>query len=598
MKSHKIGQFDNRHLMSLTICLFGILPVSNSEAQFTDVSEALGFSGGGKAAFSDYDGDGWVDLFAGQLFHNDQGKRLTPVAQSGLPGGEAIWGDFDNDGRPDLFFFTGNGGLYRNTGGGKFEQVDFPSLPTVNSRGAIWSDFNLDGRLDLFVGGYEIWQQKVHPDVIYLNQSDGTFEEVWRSPEGACYSARGVVAADLNEDGRIDVFVSNYRLQPNHLWINQGEGEFEEVAKSLGAAGQGDGGTINYTGGIQYLVYGHTIGSALGDLDDDGHLDIFVGNFSHPRPGQDHPQFLRNLGAEGEFKFEDRSEGAGLSWQESFASAALGDYDNDGDLDLYFTTVYGVGSGNLKNFPVLYANQGAWKFKNTTRDESLPDLPPTYQSAWADLDNDGDLDLCTAGRLFRNDAERGNWIELQLAGNGTQVSRSAFGAVARIRIGKRVLTRFVEPSTGEGNQSDSRLHFGLGEHQEPVMVEITWPGGQKQLAGPLTVGQQHRVAMQCPAKLSATAPIQQKCRHSIFKSSRREACFKRCYSSSKKRMFPFILSTKQHLQYQPKVNATRKHRKLTPCTRSKGVNVTTLFPKIKKRRCKQQGACNSLSRSL
>lgn len=496
MKIHLVPKFDNRMFMGFTIFVIGILPVTKTNAQFTDVSEAFGFSGGGKAAFADYDGDGWVDLFAGQLFHNDQGKRLTPVTDSGLPGGEAIWGDFDNDGRPDLFFFTGTGGLYRNTGDGKFEPVEFPSLPTVNSRGAIWGDFNLDGRLDLFVGGYEIWEQKVHPDVIYLNQPNGTFKEAWRSPDSACYSARGVVAADLNEDGKIDVYVSNYRLQPNHLWLNQGEGKFEEVAESHGAAGVAAGETITYTGGIQYRFFGHTIGSALGDLDDDGHIDIFVGNFSHPRAGQDHPQFLKNLGAEGEFKFEDRSEGAGLDWQESFASAALGDYDNDGDLDLYFTTVYAVGSGGIKNSPVLYANEGSWKFKNTTQEESLPDLPPTYQSAWADIDNDGDLDLCTAGKLFRNEAQRGHWIELDLTGDGTQVSRSAYGAVARIRLGDRVLTRFVEPGTGEGNQSDARLHFGLGAHQEPVMVEITWPGGQQQSVGPLTVDRQHRVVMQ------------------------------------------------------------------------------------------------------
>jgi hypothetical protein len=496
MNTHSMSRFGIKLFMGLMILGPWMVSMTTVRAQFTDVSEAFGFSGGGKAAFADYDGDGWVDLFADQLFHNDQGKKLTPVAESGLPGGEAIWGDFDNDGRPDLFFFTGAGGLYRNLGEGKFEQVDFPSLPTVNSRGAIWGDFNLDGRLDLYVGGYEIWEQKVHPDVIYLNQPDGTFEEAWRSPEGACYSARGVVAADLNEDGKIDVYVSNYRLQPNHLWLNRGEGKFEEVAESFGAAGVGDGGTINYTGGIQYRVFGHTIGSALGDLDDDGHIDIFVGNFSHPRAGQDHPQFLKNLGADGAFTFEDRSEGSGLGWQESFASAALGDYDNDGDLDLYFTTVYAVGSGSIKNFPVLYANEGSWKFKNTTQTEELPDLPPTYQAAWADIDNDGDLDLCTAGKLFRNDAKRGHWIELDLVGNGNQVSRSAFGAVARIRIGDRTLTRFVEPGTGEGNQSDSRLHFGLGDHQEPVTVEITWPGGKQQLIGPLPVNQQHRAVME------------------------------------------------------------------------------------------------------
>ena len=132
MMSHVVRNFDKPKLLGLTLLIISTLKVTVTHAQFTDVSETLGFSGGGKAAFADYDGDGWVDLFAGQLFHNEQGNRLTPVAESGLPGGEAIWGDFDNDGQPDLFFFTGDGGLYRNIGTGKFEQVESTSVKSFN----------------------------------------------------------------------------------------------------------------------------------------------------------------------------------------------------------------------------------------------------------------------------------------------------------------------------------------------------------------------------------------------------------------------------------------------------------------------------------
>ena len=115
MMSHVVRNFDKPKLLGLTLLIISTLKVTVTHAQFTDVSETLGFSGGGKAAFADYDGDGWVDLFAGQLFHNEQGNRLTPVAESGLPGGEAIWGDFDNDGHLDALM--GNDGqpneLYR-----------------------------------------------------------------------------------------------------------------------------------------------------------------------------------------------------------------------------------------------------------------------------------------------------------------------------------------------------------------------------------------------------------------------------------------------------------------------------------------------------
>ena len=228
--------------------------------QFRDASSELGFSGGGKAAFVDFNGDGWIDLFAGQLWKNEGGKKFVPAKDSGAPGGEVIWGDFDNDGHVDAFQFTGAGSLHRNKGDGTFENVEFPTLPTINSRGAAWLDINNDGLLDLYVGGYEIWTKAVHPDAIYLNQGGGKFAKHWQTKDGN-YSARGVTAADFNEDGFVDVYVSNYRLQPNHLWRNgaKGEGLFTDVAMDVGAAGKPSQ-VIPYTGGITYPVCGHTIG--------------------------------------------------------------------------------------------------------------------------------------------------------------------------------------------------------------------------------------------------------------------------------------------------------------------------------------------------
>eukprot|EP00913_Durusdinium_trenchii_P005676 g5294.t1 len=394
-------------------------------SQFRDASKALGFSGGGQVSFVDYNSDGWVDIHAGKLYRNEKGKRFVVVKNA--PGGAGIWGDFDNDGHPDFFTYSGKGALFRNLGDETFERIPFPELPTVNSLGAVWVDINNDGLLDLYVGGYEIWTKRVHPDAIFLNHGKGVFKEHWRSPAGNNYSARGVTAADFDEDGAIDVYVSNYRLQPNFLWKNDGRGKFTEVgAKSKSAGNKGP--VIGYTGGIRYGLHGHTIGSCFGDLDNDGHLDLFVGNFAHPRAHQDRPQFLRNRGPAGGFVFEDKSKDAGLAFQESFASPALGDYDNDGDLDLFFTTVYPVASGGIRNYPVLYRNEGNWKFRNVTAAEKIPNLPATYQAAWADIDNDGDLDLCTAGKLFLNENRKGNWIEITLVGDGKAVNRSAIGA--------------------------------------------------------------------------------------------------------------------------------------------------------------------------
>ena len=481
---------------NLIFCfLLQLALTTSSFGQFTDASGELGFGGGGKAAFGDYNNDGFVDLYTGKLWRNENGKKFVDVTDSGVGGGEGIWGDYDNDGNLDLFTFTGAGALYKNTGDGKFEKIAFPELPTKNSRGAVWIDINNDSLLDLYVGGYEIWQQAVHPDVVYMNKGNGVFEEAWRSPES--YSARGVAAADYDGDGFVDVYVSNYRLQPNFLWKNNQKNGFENVAEKSKSHGVPDE-VIGYTGGISYPVCGHTIGSCFSDLNNDGLIDLFVGNFSHPRAGQDHPQFLQNGGADKAFVFEDKSKSAGLAWQESYASPTFGDFNNDGVQDLFFTTVYGVGSGNIRNYPVLYQGRGDWMFEDVTAIQKVSDLPPTYQAAWADIDNDGDLDLCTAGKIFRNDNQlTGKWLKIKLSGDGKKTGKSGIGSAVRIKVGDELITRHVESGTGEGNHNDLTLHFGFGELEaDAVSAEVTWPGNYKQTVDGLKLNAAHTIAFE------------------------------------------------------------------------------------------------------
>ncbi|MBM4089891.1 MAG: CRTAC1 family protein [Planctomycetes bacterium] len=432
---------------------------AKQQVSFGDVTEAVGLEGmsGGEAAWGDFNNDGWVDLCAGgQVWRNEQGKRFVKIAD--LPG-SALWGDFDNDGRLDLFCY-GTGRLFRNLNGEAFQEMKIvPPLPTQVSLGATWGDFNRDGFLDLYVGGYEVWPSEEFPDVLLLSEKGERFVETWRQTK--IHRARGVTAADFDEDGHLDVFVSNYRLQPNLLWKNDGQARFTDVALGYGAAGNEKLG-----------AYGHTIGSCWGDLDNDGHLDLFVGNFSHPPDYQDRPQFLRNRGPQGQFHFEDRTKTAALRWQESYASPTLGDYDNDGWLDLYFTTVY---PGDES---VLYRNQGAWEFTEIPSGAGLS-RPQTYQAAWADFDNDGQLDIVTGGRLLRNPGHPHHWLKVRLEGAGA-VNDAAIGAQVRLRCGDHTLTRSVEGATGQGNQNDLTLHFGLGNRGEDVELEIRWPDGSRQ----------------------------------------------------------------------------------------------------------------------
>lgn len=444
------------------------LPVA-AEPLFLDVTAQAGVSGGGHAAWGDYDGDGWVDVLIGaNLHHNEAGKAFVLVnEQAGLTatGDGGVWGDCDNDGDLDLFLWDSGGQLFLNDGDGTFTKGVLPPLPEVVSRGACWADLNGDTLLDLYVGGYEVWQKAIYPDVILYNTGGGVFVEHWRTPDNEVFCTRGVTAADYDEDGDLDVYVSNYRLQPNLLWQNDGQGNLTDVAVAAGVAGKLKS-PLDYGKGRLIPVCGHTIGSAWGDLDSDGHLDLFVGNFSHPPAYQDRPQFLRNVGGP-DWKFADMSANAGLKWQESFASPALADFDNDGDLDLYFTTVY------KGDHSVLYRNDGNWRFTDVTAEAEIV-AALTYQNAWADYDNDGDLDLMTGGKLYQNQAAGSSWLKVRLTGPG-----SAIGAQVRLRDGERVLTRQVEAGTGEGNQNDLTLHFGLGTRTRPVELEVLWPGGER-----------------------------------------------------------------------------------------------------------------------
>ena len=449
--------------------LLGVVSVSESwpqpELVFQDrTAERSLEMGGGPACWADFDNDGWTDLCtSGAVWKNNAGKSFTKIADAGA----AVAADFDNDGFIDLFSRSPLR-LYRNNAGQGFTEVPLPELPPCVSLGACWGDFNGDSFVDLYVGGYEDWNAGItYPDLILINNQGTSFQLAWTDDR---YRARGITACDFDRDGDPDVYVSNYRLQPNLLWLNDGSGQFQEVAADYGAVATSPG-----------FEGGHSIGAAWGDFDNNGWIDLFAGNFAHQDNRGDQPKsrFLRNLGPEPGHRFQDLGI-CGVYYQESYASPSAGDYDNDGDLDLFFTTVYGTASFGRKNYPVLFRNDGAFTFADATAAAQLSELGPTYQAAWADYDNDGDLDLVSAGKLFENQGNENRWLKVRLHGDGTTINRSAIGAQVRLRFADQTLTRQVEAGTGEGNQNDLTLHFGLGSHAASVDLEILWPGGTTQ----------------------------------------------------------------------------------------------------------------------
>lgn len=452
---------DTSIIVAVLVASLAFGAAKSAGAVFEDKTAELDLElGNSAAAWADYDNDGWVDLCAGGvLWRNDSGKAFKRVANLGA----GVFGDFDNDGFADYLSWSQRA-LHRNVNGERFESIAIEAMSDCSSRGGGCGDFNGDGFLDVYIGGYEDWGKGItYPDMILLNREGKTLEKSWWETR---YRARGVTCCDFDMDGDIDVYVSNYRLQPNLLWRNDGTGKFTEEAQSLNAVATWKG-----------FAGGHSIGAAWGDFDGDGLFDLFAGNFAHDdsRGHQPHSFFLRNSGPEDDYKFENKGQ-CGILYQESYASPAAGDYDNDGDLDLFFTTVYGTASFGKKNHPVLYRNDGDWKFADVTAEAGLAELPPTYQAAWADFDNDGDLDLATGGRLFVNRGNSNNWLKVRLTGDGNTVNQNAIGSIVQIRLEETVLIRQVEAGTGEGNQNEMTLHFGLGDWEAKVNPEIRWAG--------------------------------------------------------------------------------------------------------------------------
>ena len=453
----------NLHTLFLSVSICLMQTVSVGAGLFVDKTSELGLTlGSSKVAFIDYNNDGWVDIYSsGILWKNNQGKRFTKVLEEGSSG---IWADFDNDGYSDLFCYD-NQRLFWNDHGEGLISRPFPDLSIASSRGASWADYNGDGFVDLYIGGYENWGEGItYPDALILNHQGKSWDKAWSEIR---YRARGVTSCDFDNDGDIDVYVSNYRLQPNLLWRNNGSGKFTDVASSHNAVATWEG-----FGG------GHSIGSAWGDFDNDGYIDLFAGNFAHDdsRGRQPHSFFLRNTGSKKDYIFKNMGQ-CGIHYQESYASPAVADYDNDGDLDLFFTTVYGTASFGKKNYPVLYRNDGSWKFVDITENEGVDKLGPTYQAGWADIDNDGDVDLVTAGKLFINQGNSNSWLRIKLLGDGKIINSDAIGSQVRIKLKNKILTRQVEAGTGEGNQNELTLHFGLGKHTDTVDLEIFWTKG-------------------------------------------------------------------------------------------------------------------------
>jgi len=368
-----------------------------------------------------------------------------------------------------------------NDGSGSFTRVETSGVEYVDpSTAAGFGDADGDGWLDLYYGNWleQYPNDPACPDHFLYGNGDGTFEEalVEAGMEINPLSVYGVTWTDYNNDGWPDIYVANYHLYPNQLWQNQGDGTFVDVADEVGAANDDIDGP--------YLVMngGHSYGGDLGDIDNDGDMDMFVCNLAHPRtmPWSDPSMFLVNSG-EPDYQFDNLLVEYGFIYDEGDVNAEFADFDNDMDVDIAIATLYGG------HYSKLYRNDGEAGFTDVTYETGTA-VHDAVSVVWSDVDSDGDMDLVVADRsgvpyvqLFVNRVGQDNhWLELDLVGSAT--NRDAAGARATVTAGGVTQMRDVQMGGGHSNTQHSHvLHFGLGDNTTIDEVTVHWVGGDTEV---------------------------------------------------------------------------------------------------------------------
>jgi subtilisin family serine protease len=411
-------------------------------------------------SFVDIDNDSYLDIFAlnnigdqNSFYKNSKIGTFDKLESNLDDQGSAMgkwnhtWGDFNNDGFIDLFFadvWPNESRLYKNNGDGTFIQLSNKGID-INQpfTGASWGDYNNDSYLDLAVVASGQAQ-------LYQNNSDETFSLTNSIPTNSHYY--GIHWGDFNNDGHPDLLATSNVASHEHIYINNGDGTFEE--KTLPLIGT----TSNY-------------GASLGDYNNDGYLDIFLTNIKSNL-------LYRN---EGDLRFNQVDippmGGSGRCF-----SSSWGDFDNDGNLDLFCTDGRRFPSGYSQN--TLYHNQGNGIF--ITYDDGITEQEHSISNGVAagDYDRDGDLDLYIGNWvrqkniLYQNIGNDNNWINIKLIGAGTPYSnKSAIGTKVSVKSPQGTQFHEVSSQTGALAQNSLEVEFGLG--QDPVIdqLSVLWPSG-------------------------------------------------------------------------------------------------------------------------
>jgi hypothetical protein len=475
-----------------------------------ELSNIVEGTGSGACVF-DYDGDGKLDLYfpngrwertvsdnrgrdlidqlRNALYRNRGDFTFEDVTdRAGVAGKGFAFGcsaaDYDDDGDLDLYVLNyGPNELFRNDGDGTFSEVaEKAGLADARwSLNAPWLDYDRDGDLDVFVTNYLEYDEGRFrsyyaaagypgplsyngvPSALYRNNGDGTFTDVTEKAGVLNPGGRGMsaVAADLNNDGLMDIYVANDSME-NYYYENGGDGTFEDKALFLGLAlGQNGQGVSS-------------MGPAVADLDGDGNLDILI-------PDMDYGSLLSKKG-EVYADLADRSGLALICGQYTGWGAVLLDYDNDGWPDVF------IANGNphheYAEDQVLARNEGKGVFVDVARQggDYFQVKWVGRGATWGDFDDDGNVDLVVldasgAPHLLRNGGGTGNaWLEVDARVTGGH--RAAIGARVTVVSGERKQLQDVIGVNGYLSQGDARVHFGLGPAGKADLVQVRWPDGE------------------------------------------------------------------------------------------------------------------------
>ncbi len=442
-------------------------------------------------AVYDWNSDGFDDIFlSNNYFENNGDGTFTNVTTSfeKVIDGNKIFGDIDNDGYTDIFVARGGGNdkIYFGTDDGYIELTDDAfKANTDPTTTPLFLDYNNDGQLDIFiargratVNGQEVYYQ----DQLYLNKGNRIFEDVTESSgiaagePGANYDCWGASVTDYNNDGFTDIFVATYRLAPDLLYKNNGDGTFSQVAAETGVIG-------NTT--LVQNYFGHGMGSDWGDMNDDGKLDLVVGNLGHPdeRGAYSNPSliFFNN----NDNIFTETHQELGLKFFEMNAGPTFVDLNNDGYLDLWSSqySYEAYDAAPTKKYSRVYINGG--KNEGFLLKDKTWELGSKIHGAWTalrlDYDMDGDMDLLVCSnqenvKLFENRLENmGNFLNLRIDKESVPKGYSA-----RVTNSNRTLFRSNQGivSTGRISQSTNMLHFGLANQDNVVALQIEHNGGE------------------------------------------------------------------------------------------------------------------------